>query len=98
MLSRLPSSFVVGDLRLGLMPLDLEKDYHIYEQWLLNGERIEGKKKDHPPSIREKTSLCVNSGTPETFKSAYMVFLTLPYLSNLLNPLGYSSLLEHELL
>lgn len=42
MLSRLPSSFVVGDLRFGLMPLDLEKDYHIYEQWLLNGERIEG--------------------------------------------------------
>lgn len=49
-------SCVVGDLRFGLITLDLEKDDDIYEQWLWNGVCAEeGKKKSPPPSHREKT-------------------------------------------
>lgn len=72
--ARLPS-LCGGDTLFGLIMLDLEKDYCIYEQWLWNGVCIEGKQ--NQPSLGEKTS-CVNSDTPSAkhFESAHTVFVT----------------------
>lgn len=56
------------------------------------------EKKNHHPSLREKTSSCANSDTPSAGKPSNELTLSfLTDLSNLLNLLGYSSFLEQLL-
>lgn len=72
--------------------LDLEKDYHIYEQWLWNGVCVEGKKQITTLLLGKRLLHVLTAATrrlPE--KPSNQLTVSLTYLSNLLNLLGYSS-------